>query len=75
MKVKEFIKKYHLIAYLIMIILIFTVGMAAKWYRYNEFAGHGPAIARMIFIMGNLLLFCFVVFSIAYFPAKRVAGL
>ena len=38
MKVKEFIKKYHLIAYLIMIILIFTVGMAVKWYRYNEFA-------------------------------------
>lgn len=27
-----------------MIILIFTVGMAVKWYRYNEFAGHGPAI-------------------------------
>ena len=44
MKVKEFIKKYHLIAYLIMIILIFTVGMAVKWYRYNEFAGRGPAI-------------------------------
>lgn len=30
MKVKEFIKKYHLIAYLIMIILIFTVGMAVN---------------------------------------------
>lgn len=22
----------------------FTVGMAVKWYRYNEFAGRGPAI-------------------------------
>lgn len=66
MKVKEFIKKYHLIAYLIMIILIFTVGMAVKWYRYNEFAGRGPAIGYAYkyfnLILGYILVAATILF-------------
>lgn len=63
---KRIYKKYHLIAYLIMIILIFTVGMAVKWYRYNEFAGRGPAIGYAYkyfnLILGYILVAATILF-------------
>lgn len=49
-----------------MIILIFTVGMAVKWYRYNEFAGRGPAIGYAYkyfnLILGYILVAATILF-------------
>ena len=53
-----------------------VLGLATGGTPVGSLAGHVLVIfCTNDLQMGNLLLFCFVVFSIAYFPAKRVAGL
>lgn len=77
MKVKEFIKKYHIIAYLVMIAVIFIVGMSVKWYRYNEFAGHGAALGYAYkyynIILGYILVAATVLFYLLVIRKPDIA--
>ena len=72
MKVKEFIKKYHLIAYFIMIFVIAVIGLSVKWYRYDSFvATYGPNLGAaykyfnillaLILVAATVLFYVFVI--------------
>lgn len=68
MKIKEFIKKYHLTAYFIMIFIIAVVGLSVKWYRYDSFvANYGPNLGAAYKYFNILLALILVVATILFY--------
>lgn len=67
MKVKEFIKKYHIIAYLIMIFVIMIVGMSVKWYRYREYAVYGGMLGYAYKYFNLLMAYILVAVTILFY--------
>ena len=67
MKVKEFLKKYHVIAYLIMVAVIMVVGMSVKWYRYTEYIGYGGTLGYAYKYFNILLGYILVAATILFY--------
>lgn len=67
MKFKEFTKKYHIVAYLVMVLVITIVGVSVKWYRYNEFLVYGGALGTAYKYFNIMLAYILVAATILFY--------
>ena len=75
-KLKAFIKKYHIIPYIIIILAVILLGYGAKWYNYNGVMAVLGQNTSSFYTYFNIIFALIIIgISVVYFLAiiKRVS--